>query len=256
MDTITEAFILTGKTVVVTGGANGLGRSYCTALAEAGANVVIADVDGKNGRELESDISSIGNALFVKTDVTERESIAELLSSAIDRFDRVDVLVNNAGMWAFHNAEIPADADWERTMDLNLNGLFKCCQIIGKQMIEIGGGNIINISSVSGFIINLPTGEYLDSSYFASKAAVDHLTRSLAVQWAKYNIRVNSIAPGYIDKGWFDPKAVKPPWLDHIPLGRPGLPEELGTVAVFLASDASSYITGQVIQVDGGYTLR
>jgi NAD(P)-dependent dehydrogenase (short-subunit alcohol dehydrogenase family) len=130
-----------------------------------------------------------------------------------------------------------------------------CWQTVMPHMRDSGGGVIINVSSVSSLVINPPEHSYLDTAYFASKAAVNHLTRSLAVQWAKYGIRVNAISPGYMDKGWFDPNGPRPAWLDRIPLDRPGLPEELAHVAVFLASDASSYMTGQIIQVDGGYTL-
>jgi NAD(P)-dependent dehydrogenase (short-subunit alcohol dehydrogenase family) len=138
---------------------------------------------------------------------------------------------------------------------VNLNGLFYCCQAVGRHMIERGGGRIINISSMSGLIVNRPQPQ---SSYNASKAAVIHLTRSLAVEWAPHNIRVNAIAPGYMDtpmaRPFFDDPQYGGLWIDAIPMKRPGRPEELAPVAVFLASEASSYVTGTTIVIDGGYT--
>ena len=249
-----DRFSLVGKVAVVTGGANGLGRAYGRAFDEAGARVAVVDLDQESG---ESFASELREAAFLQADITDRRQVSALMDAVVGRLGGLDILVNNAGGWSFHNAEQPDD-DWERLLKLNLTGTMIGCQEAGRRMIaQGGGGSIINISSVSSLIVNPPVKEYLDTAYFASKAGVNHLTRSLADQWARHGIRVNAIAPGYMDKsGSFSPEAPRPKWLDNVPLDRPGRPDELGSTAVFLASDASSYITGQIIQVDGGYTLR
>lgn len=148
-----------------------------------------------------------------------------------------------------------SEADWRAVIDVNLNGLFFCCQAVAPAMIEQGGGRIVNIASMSGLIANRPQPQ---ASYNASKAAVIHLTKSLAAEWAPHGIRVNAIAPGYMDtpmaRPFFEDPQYGGVWMDAIPMGRPGKPEELAPVAVFLASEASSYVTGTTIVVDGGYT--
>ncbi|GAH85699.1 unnamed protein product, partial [marine sediment metagenome] len=149
---------------------------------------------------------------------------------------------------------VPAD-EWHKVMDVNLNGLFNCCQAVGRAMIKAGGGSIINIASMSGLVVNVPQCQ---ASYNASKAAVIHLTRSLAVEWARHHVRVNAISPGYMDTPMARPHFEDPKfggvWMDRIPMSRPGRPEELGPAAIFLASDASSYVTGSNLVIDGGYT--
>ena len=243
-----DAFSIKGQAGIVTGGGKGLGRTYCRLLSEAGANVVIAEIDEKTGKEA---AESIPNALYVHTDVTDIASVEAMLETALNKFGKVDFLVNNAGKWKNAPAEDLTQEDWHDVMDLNLNGVFNCCQIVGRQMIAQNSGRIVNISSVSGVIINKPVKVSLDVSYFASKAGVIHLSRGLATQWAQYNVRVNVLAPGYMAKN----PVSNPPWLKDIPMGRPGRPEELGPALIFLVSEASSYITGGVLMVDGGFTL-
>jgi NAD(P)-dependent dehydrogenase (short-subunit alcohol dehydrogenase family) len=164
--------------------------------------------------------------------------------------------MNNAGITKWCPAESVIEEDWKEVMDVNLNGLFYCSQAAARQMIkQQRGGRIINIASMSGYIVNRPQPQ---ASYNTSKAAVIHLTKSLAAEWAPYNIRVNAIAPGYMDTAMthkaFEDPAYGPIWTDSIPMRRPGRPEELAPLAVFLASEASSYVTGSTILIDGGYT--
>jgi len=147
--------------------------------------------------------------------------------------------------------------DWRKVIDVNLNGLFSCCQAVGRVMIAGGGGSIINIASMSGLIVNVPQAQ---ASYNCSKAAVIHLTKSLAVEWAGHGVRVNAISPGYMDspmaRPFFEDPQTGGLWMSRIPMGRPGRAEELGPLAVFLASDASSYVTGANVVIDGGYTAE
>jgi NAD(P)-dependent dehydrogenase (short-subunit alcohol dehydrogenase family) len=253
---ILDKFSLDGKVGIVTGGGAGLGKAYCQACAQAGAVIVVAEIEADSGTAMEDELQHEGqDAMFVQTDLRDLGSIQAMVDQTIGKYGQIDFVINNAGMWSMGRIEETTEESWNYVMDLNVNGMFFCCQAVGKEMIARGGGSIINVSSVSGVIINRATPDWLEASYFASKAAVIHLTKSLAAQWAEYNIRANVIAPGYMAKVPFDPEAPKPAWLDGIPLGRPGRPEELGTVAVFLASEASSYITGDTILVDGGYTI-
>ena len=245
---IMDTFSIEGQTGIVTGGGKGLGRTYCDLLSEAGANVVIAEIDEETGQKA---AESVPNSLYVHTDVTDIASVEAMLETALGKFGRIDFLVNNAGKWTYAPAEDLKQEDWHDVMDLNLNGVFNCCQIVGRQMIAQRSGRIVNISSISGVIINKPGKVTLDVSYFASKAGVIHLSRGLATQWAQYNVRVNVLAPGYMAKNPVNDA----PWLADIPMGRAGKPEELGPALIFLVSEASSYITGTTLMVDGGFTL-
>jgi NAD(P)-dependent dehydrogenase (short-subunit alcohol dehydrogenase family) len=194
-------------------------------------------------------------ALCTRTDVRDPASVAEMAERAMAEFGRIDFLVNNAGITLWGEAENAPLDGWRNVLDVNLNGVFRCCQAIGRHMIAQRRGSIINIASMSGLIVNRPQPQ---ASYNTSKAAVIHLTRSLAVEWVPHNVRVNAIAPGYMGtamaRPFFDDPRYGGVWIDMIPMKRPGEPEELGPLAVFLASQASSYITGATIVVDGGYT--
>jgi len=254
---VLDRFSLQGQVGVVTGGGQGLGKVFCQAFAEAGADIVVAEVNRETGLATASELREIGRrALFVETDVRSPASIRTMVKSAVDEFGQIDFLMNNAGITKWAPAEDIATQDWTDVIDVNLSGVFYCSQAVAQHMIERGGGRIINIASMSGLIANRPQPQ---ASYNASKAAVIHLTKSLAAEWAPHNIRVNAIAPGYMDTPMAQPFFEDPQyggvWIDAIPMKRPGQPEELAPIAVLLASDASSYMTGTTVVVDGGYTI-
>jgi len=254
---ILDKFSLAGQVGIVTGGGQGLGQVFCRAFAEAGADIVVAELNPETGPGTVREIQALGRrALFVPTDIRRRDSIEAMVAATLAEFGKIDFLMNNAGIVKWQPAEEVSEADWREVIDVNLNGLFFCCQAVGRHMIARKSGRIINIASMSGQIVNFPQTQ---ASYNASKAAVIHLTKSLAAEWAPYNIRVNSIAPGYMDTPMARPFFANPhygdPWLAAIPMKRPGQPEELGPLAVFLASEASSYVTGACMVIDGGYTV-
>jgi NAD(P)-dependent dehydrogenase (short-subunit alcohol dehydrogenase family) len=226
------------------------------AFAEAGADIVVAEINPETGPKTVEETQKLGRrSLFIETDVRKKQSVEAMVEKTVAEFGKLDFIMNNAGITLWQEVENVPEEDWRNLMDINLNGLFFCCQAAAKQMITQGGGRIINIASMSGLIVNRPQCQ---ASYNASKAAVIHLTKSLATEWAQYNIRVNAIAPGYMEgpmAGPFfrDPK-YGPIWLGSIPMKRPGKPEELCPVAILLASEASSYMTGATVVIDGGYT--
>jgi len=252
-----DKFSLDGQVGIVTGGGQGLGKVFCRAFAEVGADVVVAELNAETGPATVLEIESMGRrSLFVQTDVRDRASVQQMVDKALAQFGRIDFLMNNAGITKWCAAESVPEDDWRDVIDVNLNGLFFCSQAVARHMIDRGKGCIVNIASMSGLIANRPQPQ---ASYNASKAAVIHLTKSLAAEWAPHNIRVNAIAPGYMDTPMARPFFQDPKygglWMDAIPLKRPGTPEELAPVAVFLASQASSYVTGSTIVIDGGYTV-
>jgi NAD(P)-dependent dehydrogenase (short-subunit alcohol dehydrogenase family) len=252
---VLDRFDLTGRTSVVTGSTRGLGRAFAIALAEAGSNVVVVGRDAEAAAAVEAELSELGvGVLTVLADVTRRDDIERLLAEAVGRFGRVDVLVNNAGACIHKPALEVTDEEWRAVMGVNLDGLWIASQVFGRHMIEAGGGTIVNVGSMSAEIVNRPQWQ---PAYNASKAAVHHLTRSLAAEWAPLGVRVNAIAPGYMhtDMSPIDDPAVHRFWIEDAPQQRAGEPDELGPAMVFLASDASSFMTGSVLTIDGGYTV-
>lgn len=255
---ILEQFRLDGKVAIVTGGAMGLGQAMATALAQAGADIVIADIQEDVAQATATTIRETEGvqATSLKVDVTNPDDVQKMVDDVVDEFGKIDILINNAGMTINAKAEEMTYEQWNKVINLNLNGVFLVAQAVGRQMIKQGHGNIINTSSMSGVIANKPQEQ---CSYNASKAGVIMLTKSLAMEWSKYNIKVNTIAPGYmkteLTKPFFEKGgAMIDDWMGFTPMGRPGLPEELGGIVVYLASDASSFAQGSVFTIDGGYT--
>jgi NAD(P)-dependent dehydrogenase (short-subunit alcohol dehydrogenase family) len=254
---ILEKFSLAGRRGIVTGAGQGLGRVFALAFAEAGADVAVAEINRESGPETAAEIERLGRrSLYVETDVRSPESVERMVQAVAEELGGVDFIMNNAGITKWRKAEEVPEAEWREVMDVNLSGVFYCCQAAARRMIEQRSGCIINMASMSGLIVNRPQAQ---ASYNTSKAAVIHLTRSLAGEWAPYGIRVNAIAPGYMATPMAEPffadSRYGEVWFDSTPMHRPGQPEELGPLAVFLASEASSFMTGAVVVVDGGYSV-
>ena len=252
-----ERFSLNGKVAVVTGAAQGIGLATADALSEAGATVIIADMNPDTAAKSSQALQAKGRKVeWEKLDVTDARAVEQVHATIIARHGKVDILVNNAGI-ALSNrpAETMDDATWLKVIDVNLNGLFWCCRTFGKSMLDMGGGNIVNVGSMSGFIVNRPQEQ---AHYNASKAGVHHLTRSLAAEWATRGIRVNAVAPTYIETEltsfvYEDPKMFQH-WVGGTSMNRMGRTDEIASVILFLASEASSLMTGSIVLADGGYT--
>lgn len=256
--TVRERMSLHGRLSVVTGGARGLGYAMAAALAEAGSSVVVCDVDADAGTTAASTIRSQHGtaAWFVHADVTSEPAVESAVREIEDQAGPIDILVNNAGV-VMHGALTDCSLEqWRKVMSVNLDGVFLMSREVGRRMVSRRSGSIINISSMSGIIADVPQAQ---AFYNASKAGVIMLTKSAAVEWADSGVRVNGIAPGYMKTALTEPYFEAggqqiDTWMRMTPLGRPGTPDELGAAAVFLASEASSFMTGSILNIDGGYT--
>ena len=250
------SFSLAGQVALVTGSSKGIGRACALALAQAGADVILGLRDKTGGQDLARQIQEMGcQVLPVQMDVTKMQEITESVQAGLQHFGHIDILVNNAGIGASNPAEQVLEKDFDETLAVNLKGTFFTAQAVGKAMIQQRRGRIINLSSQAGFVA-LPT----ESVYCMTKAAIAHLTKCLALEWAPYNITVNAVAPTFIEtpgtKEWLDDADFRASVLERIPLGRIGDPMEVAGPVVFLASPAASLITGATIMIDGGWTIQ
>jgi len=245
---------LTGKVALVTGAGRGIGKAVALSLSKQGAKVVVNDINLQSAEETCEEIRALGHeALPVKADVSKKVEVVKMVDTVIKAFGSIDVLVNNAGIFSSTSLDDMTENEWNRMMDVNLKGVFLCCQIIMKHMKKTQSGKIVNVASLAGKV----GGIFAGASYAASKAGVICLTKSLAKQLAPYGINVNAVAPGVIatdiTRKW--PEEVKESFLKQIPLGRFGTPEEVAETVAFLVSDGANYITGATIDVNGGLLM-
>ncbi len=256
-----KVFKLDGKKAIVTGGSRGIGKALAEGLASFGADVaIVVESTVERAEKVAAEIRAMGRDAFViKADVSNENDTQRIADECIERWGRIDILINNAGIIRPSPLEDGTLEDWRKTMAVNLDGVFLMCRAVGRQMIKQKAGNIINIGSMSGRIVNWP---FRHTAYNVSKAGVHMLTKGLAVEWAEHNIRVNAIAPGYIRTELSEavmrehPDVVKNHWERDTIQGRVGTVDELVGATVYLASDSSSFTTGEIITVDGGLTLR
>ncbi|MBI9016137.1 MAG: SDR family oxidoreductase [Phycisphaerae bacterium] len=253
---VLDKFKLDGKVALITGSTRGLGKASAIALAQAGANVVITGTKLKDAQTVASEIAdSTGRkTLGLQCDVSKSEQVNAMMDEIIETFGKLDIAFNNAGIATVANAEDIPEEDYDNLMAVNLKGVFLCTQAAGRIMLRQGSGSIINMASMSSHIVNVPQNI---AHYAASKAGVLQLTKAIAAEWAPRGVRVNAISPGYhntemvagfkeLQEQW---------WVPRIPMGRMAQPVEIGPAIVFLASDASSYMTGGELVTDGGYSL-
>ena len=249
-----ERFRLDGRRALVTGAARGIGLSIAEALAEAGAHVILTDM-GDAATGAAAALADKGYSVEAAAlDVTDRPGV-DALAAKVEGDGGLDILVNNAGIAiSNHPAEKMSDEVWNKVIDVNLNGVFWCCRAFGRGMLDRGRGSIVNVGSMSALIVNRPQEQ---ANYNASKAAVHHLTRSLAAEWAARGVRVNAVAPTYIEtemnKYVYDDPEMYRYWVGGTPMGRLGRPDEVASVVLFLAGDAASLMTGSIVMADGGY---
>jgi len=249
-------FNLSGQVALVTASGRGIGAACALALAQAGANLILGLKHHETGRALVDEIQALGREVLpVQMDLTRLEEIDAAVAAGLARFGRIDILVNNAGIGAPNPAENVTEQDFDETLAVNLKGTFFTTQAVGRVMLRQKYGRIINIGSQAGTVA-LPT----ESVYCMTKAAIAHLTKCLALEWASHNITVNAVAPTFVatpgTKKWLEDEAFRASVLDRIPLGRIGTPEEVAGPVVFLASPAAALITGATLMIDGGWTIQ
>lgn len=248
-------FDLSGKTALVVGGHGGIGKAVALGLADAGADVAVAS---RNLEALKGVVKEIEakkhRAMAVTADITNEKQVNDMVAKVLTTFSRIDILVNSAGLAIRKPADtFPVD-EWQKVMDINTRGTFLCCQSVGREMLKQKSGRIINVSSVRGRY-GLPSGY---AAYCPSKGAVDTLTRTLACEWAKSNVLVNAVAPTIVEtdltKGALADPAYAKQMKDRIPMGKWAMPEDIVGAVIFFAAEASSFVTGQILYIDGGVT--
>lgn len=253
---ILDRFRLDGRTALITGGAQGLGRGFAIALAQAGASVMIADLNGERARTTAAELRDRGlDVDAVAADVTDADSVGSMVAATIDRFGGLQIAVNNAGINFNSAAEDTPLEQWDATFDLNLRGLFLCCQAEGRHMIAQGYGKIINIASMSSVLVPHPQKQAV---YNTSKAGVAHLTACLATEWAEHGVRVNAVSPGIVRTPLIESAELAPlkdEWLTQIPMGRLAEVADIQAGVLYLASDASDYMIGHNLAIMGGQNL-
>ncbi|TPI64869.1 SDR family oxidoreductase [Mesorhizobium sp. B3-1-3] len=254
---ILERMRLDGKAAFVTGGARGIGKAIASALAEAGAQVAIVDLDLDEAKKACAEISAANSSrlIAIKADITDPRQVNAMIDSILEDFGRLDIAFCNAGISNEVAVEDDTYEDWKKIIEVNLNGTFLTAQAAGRVMLKQGGGSIVCTASMSAHIVNIPQRE---ASYAASKAAVIQMSKAMAIEWATRNVRVNTISPGYMaTEMTLKSPALRPlieQWEQLSPLRRMGRPEELQSIAVYLAGDTSSFTTGADFIVDGAYT--
>jgi NAD(P)-dependent dehydrogenase (short-subunit alcohol dehydrogenase family) len=252
---VSSYFSLKDKNALIIGAGSGIGRETALIYSAAGASVAVADINMENAEKISQEIIDQGHdATAFEVDVVNRTSVVTMVNSVVSAMGHIDVLVNSAGINRRCPAEDFSESDWDSVIDINLKGTFMCCKYVGREMIKRKSGSIVNLASMSGLIVNKDRNI---SAYTSSKGGVIMLTKSLAVEWAKHNIRVNALAPGYVMtpiNPWMKDPSVNKPTLELIPMNRFAEPLEIATAALFLASQAASYVTGTILGVDGGYT--
>ena len=252
-----EKFNLGGRAAFITGGGRGIGLSAAEALLEAGARVIISDIDAALLKSAKAALADKGEVETVVLDITESAAVAKAAREANERTGGVDILIANAGIaWPDTGGEDMTDEVWRKVIDVDLNGAFWSCREFGRAMLTRGRGAIVTIGSMSGLISNKPQRQ---AHYNAAKAGVHHLTKSLAGEWAERGVRVNCVAPTYVDtpmsSGAFADPKLFPVWMEMTPMKRVARADEIASAILFLASDASSAMTGAVLVVDCGYTI-
>jgi NAD(P)-dependent dehydrogenase (short-subunit alcohol dehydrogenase family) len=247
---------LKNKVAIITGARRGMGRSHALKLAQAGAKVVVADISLDECEKVVEEIKKHkGEALALKCDVTQKSEVEAMVKKTKEKFGRVDILINNAGICQFKPFLELTEADWDRTLDINLKGYFLCAQAAAREMVKQKSGVIVNIASIAmGQVgVGFPTLAH----YSASKGGIVAMTETLALELAPFNIRVNAVAPGAIETPMVDPLKSDPKTMEgtlaRIPMRRMGRPEEVSNLVLFLASEDSSYMTGSTVVVDGGW---
>jgi len=253
---VMERFSLAGRVAFVTGARRGLGKAFARALGEAGAKVAISSRDASQGEQAAAELRREGlEVMAVTGDVTSYDDVEAMAAAVESHLGPIDVLVNNAGI-VEHKSTLEVSPDgWRSVLSVNLDGVWFCCQVVGKSMVARRRGSIVNIGSISGMVVNRPQWQ---PAYNASKAAVHQLTRSLAAEWAPCGVRANALALGYVSTDMSpaptDPEQLRR-WVEDVPMRKMATPEEVAPAVVYLASDASSFATGTVLVLDGGYTV-